>query len=261
MHLQAMPQKKHRKSSPAVDVAVGSVTTKSLTNNAAGGVFSGGNGENYRTMDRTSALMALLTNQLGIGILSVPGTLKTLGLIPGVIFIIGMAPVAWYGGYLLYVSVCRYPHVAHVADMAKIVGGRRWGAVTGFFFVVLVLSTCASVAVTMSIALNTITSHGDRTVGFIGIACLVCWLTCVPRTAKFVARTGIPTCLSIIGAILTVMISLGIHGPEQAPDGWVRKIELVRSPSFREVFTACLRVMFAYAGHFTLYTKRTENRY
>ncbi|KAJ4124590.1 hypothetical protein NW754_000288 [Fusarium falciforme] len=187
MHLQAMPQKKHRKSSPAVDVAVGSVTTKSLTNNAAGGVFSGGNGENYRTMDRTSALMALLTNQLGIGILSVPGTLKTLGLIPGVIFIIGMAPVAWYGGYLLYVSVCRYPHVAHVADMAKIVGGRRWGAVTGFFFVVLVLSTCASVAVTMSIALNTITSHGDRTVGFIGIACLVCWLTCVPRTAKFVA--------------------------------------------------------------------------
>ncbi|KAM0280404.1 hypothetical protein ACHAO9_011202 [Fusarium lateritium] len=237
-------QRQHLEADVAVD-------NKTFDNEVAGGVFGGDNGQNYRTMDRTSALMALLANQFGIGILSIPGTLKTLGLIPGLIVIIGMGPIAWYGGYLLYEFVCRYPHVSHVVDMVNIVGGRYWAAVAGFFFVVLVISTCASVVVTMSIALNTITGHSVCTVGFIGIACLACWFTCIPRTAKFVAHAGLPTCISIIAAILTVMISLGVSGPDLAPKDWTRQIELVRSPvSFREIFTACLRVMFAYAGHF-----------
>ncbi|CEI67689.1 hypothetical protein FVEN_g9508 [Fusarium venenatum] len=158
-------------------------------------------------MNRTNVLMALLTNQFGIGILSIPVTLKTLGLIPGLVVIIGMEPVAWYGGYLLY----------------GIVGGTYWGAVVAFFFVVLIISACASIAVTMSISLNIITRHGTCIVGFIGIA-----------------------------AILTVIISLGVNGPDSAPQGWTRQIELVRSPrSFREIFTACLRIVFAYAGQFS----------
>ncbi|KAM0227362.1 hypothetical protein ACHAPO_011609 [Fusarium lateritium] len=231
----------------------------SIGSDITGDVFGGDNGQNYRTMNRTNALMALLTNQFGIGILSIPGTLKTLGLIPGLVVIIGMAPVAWYGRYLLYEFVCRYPQVSSIVDMVRIVGGTYWAAVAGFFFVVLVISACASVAVTMSISLNTITGHGTCTVGFIGIACLACWLTCIPRTAKFVAHTGIPTCLSIIAAILTVMISLGVNGPDSAPQGWTRQIELVRSSvSFREIFTACLRIVFAYAGHFSFVSFMAE---
>ncbi|KAM0257056.1 hypothetical protein ACHAPA_011893 [Fusarium lateritium] len=208
-------QRQHLEADVAVD-------NKTFDNEVAGGVFGGDNGQNYRTMDRTSALMALLANQFGIGILSIPGTLKTLGLIPGLIVIIGMGPIAWYGGYLLYEFVCRYPHVSHVVDMVNIVGGRYWAAVAGFFFVVLVISTCASVVVTMSIALNTITGHSVCTVGFSGIACLACWFTCIPRTAKFVAHAGLPTCISIIAAILTVMISLGVSGPDLAPKDWTR---------------------------------------
>ncbi|KAF5011509.1 hypothetical protein FDECE_2381 [Fusarium decemcellulare] len=259
-HPDDTTQRTHQDASPEYRPDIGLGDTKPINNNAQGGVFGGDNGENYRTMSRTNALMALLSNQFGIGILSVPGTLKTLGLIPGLIFIIGMGPVAWYGGYLLYEFVCRYRHVSHIADIMYIVGGRYWGGIVGTFFVILVVSTSSSVVVTMSIALNTITDHSVCTVGYIGIACLMCWLICVPRTAKFVAQTGIPTCLSIVAAILTVMISLGVDGPQQAPEGWVRKIELVKSPPFRDGFTACLRVIFAYAGHFSFVSFMAEMR-
>lgn len=38
----------------------------------AGDIFGGGNGKNYRTMGRWDTIFALVTNQLGLGILSLP---------------------------------------------------------------------------------------------------------------------------------------------------------------------------------------------
>ena len=47
-------------------------------------------GSNYKVLNRWQASLIYITNQVGIGILSLPTAMQTLGLIPGIICIIGM---------------------------------------------------------------------------------------------------------------------------------------------------------------------------
>ncbi|KAF7550325.1 hypothetical protein G7Z17_g5801 [Cylindrodendrum hubeiense] len=226
----------------------------------SGGIFSGENGKDYCNMSRWDTLFALITNQLGLGILSLPACLKVLGLIPGIVTILCVALVTRYTGMELHQFYCRHHYVINVVEMVKIVGGRSWGIVAGIGLLIQVMMTCASAAVTLSIAFNTLSNHGTCTVGFIGIGCLGCWVLCMPRTVKFVSRSGIPCFVSIIAAALIVMISLGVKEPSQAPEGWKVKIELFGNPSFREVFNACLRVIYAFAGNHTFVSYMAEMR-
>ena len=47
-------------------------------------------GSSYKVLNRWQASLIYITNQVGIGILSLPTAMQTLGLIPGIICIIGM---------------------------------------------------------------------------------------------------------------------------------------------------------------------------
>ena len=56
-------------------------------------VLSGSGGKDFRTMTRWNTLFALVTNQLGLGVLSLPSTFQTIGLIPGIIAMIFFATI------------------------------------------------------------------------------------------------------------------------------------------------------------------------
>ncbi|KAJ3467635.1 hypothetical protein MRS44_005199 [Fusarium solani] len=227
---------------------------------ASGGIFDGENGQSFRNMGRWDALFALLCNQFGLGVLGLPGALRDLGVIPGIIAIILIGCLSGYTGYELLQFHARYPHCVNVIDMVRVMGGRPWEIVAAIGLVIQLLMTCASTAVTLSVALNTLSEHGTCTVGFIGIACIACFLLCVPRTAKFIAYSGVPTVISIVIAALVVMISLGVSDPAKAPDGWDAKITVVASPSFRTIFNACLKIVFAFAGNITFPSFMAEMR-
>ncbi|KAM5349068.1 hypothetical protein ACJ41O_008891 [Fusarium nematophilum] len=177
-------------------------------------------------MTRWDTLFALVTNQLDLGVLSLPGCLRILGIVPGLVAIVSIGVLTWYSGILLRQFYCRHPHVINMVDMVGVMGGRRWQIAAGVGILIQLLMTCASSAVTLSVILNTISEHAVCTVGFIGIGALLIWLFCIPRTVKFVSQSGVPCFLSIIIASLIVIIGLGI-----------------------KIFNACLRVFFAYAGN------------
>lgn len=214
-----------------------------------GGLFDGQGGKSFRNMTRWDTVFALVTNQFGLGALGLPSAIKVLGLIPGLIALAGAAMITWYTGFELYQFYARHPHVVNVVEMVKVVGGRPWGIFAGFGLLLQVIMTCASTVVTISIAFNAISDHSMCTVGFIGIATLICYALCVPRTVKFVSQSGIPCFLSIVAAALAVMISLGISDPSGAPDGWKPDIVLFASPSFRDVFNAVLKIVYSFAGN------------
>lgn len=195
-----------------------------------------------------------------MGILSLPACLKVLRLVPGIITIIGVATLTWYTGLELHQFFCRHHYVINVFEMIKVVGGRSWGIVAGIGLLIQVMMACAFAAVTLSIAFNTLSNHAICTVGFIGIGCLGCWVLSIPRAVKFVSRSGMPCFISIIAATLIVMISPGVKEPSQAPEGWKVKIELFGNPSFREVFNACLRIIYAFAGNHTFVSYMAEMR-
>lgn len=221
-------------------------------------VFGGDGGKSYRNMGRWDTIFALLTNQMGLGILSLPSVLRVFGVIPGIIAIVGIGGLSWYTAYELYDFLCRYPNCVNVVDMAKIVGGRPFEITAGIGLMIQVIMTSASAAVTLSIAFNYISDHSVCTVGFIGIACLGCWVLCAPRTVKFVSQSGIPCTISVFSAALVTMIALGVKSPSAAPEDWKVHIQIARSPTFREGLNACLKIAYAYSGNISFVSYMAE---
>ena len=211
-------------------------------------IFSEG-GKTFRTMGRWDTAFVLITNQVGLGILSLPGILRTLGLVPGIIAILGFGALATYTAYVLLQFYLRHPHVVNIVDMCRVMGGKTAETVAAICLLVQLILICASTTVTISIAFNTLSSHAMCPVGFIGISALACWVLCLPRTVQFIAHVGIPATLSILIAIFIVMISLGIADPKQAPPGWEKEILVAGNPTFKEGLNACINVALAFAGN------------
>jgi len=215
-----------------------------------GNIFDQG-GKNYRTLGRWDTVLILFTNQLGLGILSLPSTIKTLGIVPGIIAILGIGALSWYAAYELLQFYRKHPNVVSIVEMTRIVGGAWFESFAGFVMMIQVVFIVASATVTLSVALNTLSSHATCTVSWMLVACIACYLLSIPRTMKFVSKAGIPNAVSVVAACLIVLISLAVSGPATAPEGWHKEIKVVGNPTFRDGLNACLRVVFSYAGTFT----------
>lgn len=220
-------------------------------------IFSTG-GKNYRTLGKWDTVYVLVSNQIGLGILSLPGCLKVLGIVPGIFAIVGIGSMSAYTAYELLMFYRAHPHVVSVVEMCRVVGGRPLEIAAGLGLMLKVMMTCASAAVTLSVSFNTLSSHAYCTVVFITIASVACWCLCLPRTVKFVSRSGIPSTVSIVAAALIVMISLGVASPKKAPPGWDKKIDIVGNPTFREGLNACLKICYAYAGNISFVSYMAE---
>lgn len=216
-------------------------------------------GENYRTLGRWRACVILITIEVGIGILSLPSALKTLGLIPGIIAILGFGGLTTYCGYILLQFYRKYPMVTNLVDCALYVGGKPFECFLGIAFVFNLVLICASANITLSVALNTLSRHALCTVAFLAFPHILCWLLCIPRKLSFAAAASWVCTISIVAAVLIVMIALGVGGP-QAPPGFEAKIVLVGKPSFVEAVNALLNVAFAFAGNQSFISVMAEMR-
>jgi hypothetical protein len=143
----------------------------------------------------------------------------------------------------------KHPECDNVVDVFRVIGGRPLAGFVAFCFILNLCLTCASANLTMSIAFNTLTDNAVCTVGFIAIPLICCWLLCIPRSFSFVAKIGIPGLASIIASVLIVMIALGVGTPQNAPEGWNKKMKLVGNPSFSEGVSAFVNIAFAYGGN------------
>ncbi|RVX72088.1 hypothetical protein B0A52_04686 [Exophiala mesophila] len=206
------------------------------------------------------AAVIFITNEIGIGILSLPAALQVLGLIPGVIAIVGMGSLSLYTAYILVQFYRRYPHVVNMVDFGRVLGGRPLEFVFAVGFTINLALICASAIITISIGLNTITEHAMCTVAFIAFPAILCFLLCVPRTMKFVSYCGWPCTVSIVTAVLIPMIALGIGGPANVPDGEEVTFKIVGDPSFSEAVSAFLNIGFAFSGNQAFVTVLAEMR-
>lgn len=150
-----------------------------------------------KKLGMTRTALIFFTNQVGIGILSLPGMLHTIGLIPGIFTIIILGVIATYTAYILIQFYRQYPSIRDIVDVAKIMGGVPLQIIVGIANVLNLCLICASANVTLSIGFNTISNHALCTVGFIGLPMVACWLLCMPRTMNFAGWFGIPATISI----------------------------------------------------------------
>ncbi|RSL46543.1 hypothetical protein CEP54_013813 [Fusarium duplospermum] len=189
-------------------------------------IFNQG-GKDYRTLGRKDMILIMYTNQFGLGILSLPSALRTLGLVPGIIAIFGIGCMTWYTAYELLQYYRRHPQVVNIQ----------------------VIFFAASSVVTISIALNSISAHATCTIVFIFVACFGCYLLSMPRSMKFLSYTGIPNAVSVFAATMVAIVAIAVKGPAVAPPNWTKEIAVVGNPDFRDGSNACLRIAYAYAGN------------
>jgi hypothetical protein len=80
------------------------------------GAAAAAGGKEYRVLGRWKAGLVFIHTEVGLGILSLPSVVETLGLIPGIIAIIGIGLVATYTAYVYLLFWRRYKHIDNVAD-------------------------------------------------------------------------------------------------------------------------------------------------
>jgi hypothetical protein len=221
--------------------------------------YPNANGEEYRTLGRWRACVILITIEVGIGVLSLPSALQTLGLIPGIIVIFGFGGLTTYCGYILVQFYRRYPMVTNLVDCAKYIGGKPFEYFLGTAFILNLVLICASANITLSVALNTLSDHALCTVAFMAFPHIICWLLCLPRKLTFAAAFSWICTISIVSAVLIVMIALGVAGP-RAPPGFQVSIKLFGKPTFVETVNALLNVAFAFAGNQSFLSVMAEMR-
>lgn len=202
--------------------------------------------EPTKKLNTWQATIIFITNEVGIGILSLPAALKTLGLFPGILCIVCMGMFSLYSAYILIQYYRKYPYVLNIVDYGRVLGGPVVEGIFATGFLINMALTCASAAITISIGLNTISEHAVCTLAFTAISAIAMWMLCVPRTMKFVAYCGWPCTVSIVGCVMIVMISLGVAGPHTKMNVHLKAIG---NSAFSQTTSAFLNVAFAFSGN------------
>lgn len=134
----------------------------------------------------------MMKTQIGLGVLSIPATFDALGLIPGVLCLIAIGLITTWSDCVIGVFKLRHRHVYAIDDAGAMMFGRAGGEFFGFIMWLskYLFSLTMSLQVklltvpdwvfvsgagmlSLSIALNAVSSHGACTAIFIGIAAIL----------------------------------------------------------------------------------------
>ncbi|KAF1849042.1 uncharacterized protein K460DRAFT_84323 [Cucurbitaria berberidis CBS 394.84] len=200
-----------------------------------------------KKLTTTQAVIIFITNEVGIGMLSLPSALNTLGFFPGLLCIVGMGMLSLYTAYNLIQYWRKYPYMLNIVDYGRVLGGPWVEGIFAVGFLINMALISASALVTLTIGLNTVSEHATCTVVFAVIAALVMWAMCVPHSMRVVTWLSWPCTASIIATVLIVMITLGVQGPKdpEAP----LNLKAIGNPTFTQAVSAFLNIAFAYAGN------------
>lgn len=113
-----------------------------------------------------------MKTQIGLGVLSIPVVFDTLGLIPGIICLITIAVVTTWSDYMVGIFKLRHPEVYGIDDVGHLIFGRVGYVILGGAFVLYWIFVAGSGMLSISIALNSLSTHGACTAIFVAVAAL-----------------------------------------------------------------------------------------
>lgn len=156
-------------------------------------------------------------SMIGLGVLAIPGAFNTLGLIPGVICLLTVAAMTWWSMYVVGMFKLSHREVYAIDDAGYIMFGTVGRDFLGVAFCMCAYSREESFAkgllmrrldwifvsgsglLSISIALNAISTHGTCTAVFVAVAAILTYILCSIRTLgrmKWITSTGLVSILS-----------------------------------------------------------------
>ncbi|KAF2019519.1 hypothetical protein BU24DRAFT_386456 [Aaosphaeria arxii CBS 175.79] len=237
-------------------------SAKNITNDAVFGEITA-DGPNYRSLGWIATAILMSKSMIGLGVLSIPAAFDVLGIIPGVLCLLAIGSLTSISAYVVGTFKMNHSEVYAIDDVGYklfgVVGREFFGAA----FIVYWTFVVGSGMLSVSIALNAISTHGACTAVFVVVAFAATFLVCSIRTLgriSFIAWAGLA---SILASILLVTIAVGVQDrPAAAPSSgpWKSDYKLFGGPKFLDAASAISSLVFAYAGTTTFFAIAAEMR-
>ncbi|KAA8910700.1 neutral amino acid permease [Sphaerosporella brunnea] len=214
-------------------------------------------GIKYKTNSWLETAFVMVAETVSLGILSLPSTLKAVGLVPGVLLLVGLGILATYTGYVIGQFKLRYPQVHTFAEAGGVIAG-RWGhelfATGQLLFLVFIMGAHI---LSFSIMMNVLTEHATCTIWFTVLGFGISLICTIPRTVKAMTYLSYLSTVSVLAAVFICMIGVGIADADV-------HLRMVNSGiALYQGFGAVTNIIFAYAGHvafFTLFSEMKDPR-
>ncbi|WOO79628.1 N amino acid transport system protein [Vanrija pseudolonga] len=196
--------------------------------------------QSYRSVTSFGAFALITKANIGLGVLSIPLVFHVIGIVPGVILIIFMGSIV--GSTMIGSVKLKHPEVYGIADAAYVFGGRWAKEAWYLFFWLYCLVAVSGSLVSLSAALNAVSSHAACTAVWIGVIAVAGLALGFIPTLSRVSWIGWVGLVFLISALLTLTISVGVQPrPADAPRppaAWDRDIRVVGHPNFGEAMWA-----------------------
>lgn len=163
-----------------------------------------------------------------------------------------------------------HPEVYAIADAGYIVAGRFGREYFGIAFVLFMIFVSASGILAIGTALNAVSSTADRhgacTAIFIAVAAICGWLLASIRTLGKISWLGWIGLISIMAAILTLTIAVGVQerpylASKEFPTGdWHKDLRITNNATFAAAMSAINSIVFAFAATPTYFGIISEMR-
>lgn len=220
------------------------------SNLAAQDLFSKGDGHvDFRSLDWMGAAVLITKFQIGLGALSLPGTLHTLGFFPGILCFLILACVTGFAGYCCGNARQYYPQMHSVADAAEVMFGPKGKEAMGFVYYIYLAMVAGAGMLTTSVALNALSDHGACTTIFVLVPCILSLVIGGGfRALDKIAWVSWVGVASILAAIwITIIAVLTQHRPAAAPSVGPIDLDIRVIPdcTFAEGMSAVSNQLFA----------------
>ncbi|KAL7418998.1 hypothetical protein Q5752_006682 [Cryptotrichosporon argae] len=200
---------------------------------------------------RPQAAIVLLKTQIALGVLTMPTVLSLTGGVPGALIIVVVGILTTWSDYVVGAFKRRHPEVYSMDDVGFILAGPIGREVFAIVYAILMIALVGSGLVAISIAFNAITLHATCTVAWVAIGAVVCFACASIETLHRVSVLGWIGFASVMGAILTITIAVGVQDrPVAAPatGPWDKDIHAFIDTTFLSAMSAVATVVFSYCG-------------
>ncbi|KAL3485510.1 transmembrane amino acid transporter protein-domain-containing protein [Aspergillus germanicus] len=218
-------------------------------------------GPNYRNLGLVGTVVLMIKTQIGLGVLAIPTAFDTLGIVPGVLCLLGIACIITWSNYVIGTFKLNHPEVYSIDDVGGLLFGAIGRRVLAVIFCLYWSFVVGSGILSISIGLNAVSSHGACTAVFTAsvIRCACSSVRTLEKITGF-AWIGLP---SILTAVIIICIAVGLQSkPAAAPTTpWTSDYQITSTnSSFPATITAVSNLVFAFSGALDFFAIVSEMR-
>lgn len=173
-------------------------------------------------------------------------------MIPGIIILITIAVITTWSDYVVGIFKLNHPEVYGIDDVGRMIFGKPGQIVMGVAFVLYWIFVAGAGMLGISIALNSLSTHGACTAIFVAVAAIAGFCLASIQTLGKISWIAWVGLAGILTAIFSLTVAVGVQDrPSAAPDNgrpFVSDYKIVADSSWSAAISACSSLVFAYAG-------------